>query len=236
MTTDSRIFPPNFSILYKLQSVDGYDPLYLRRYGELIAASERGEPNISPPFGFNRIITPHNYSSRIINLLGVKYVLSLSDISSQKFAKVFQEGEARVYENKDDLPRAFFVEQVLYEKDKNHVMNAFFRDDIDLGKIAILQLPYQKENAKLQPTIGQLDNKRTPGKATITSYSESRIIVDVENPSDSGFLILTDTYYPTWRAKINNNYEIPILQVDYNFRGISIPAGKHKIEFYNSLF
>ncbi|MBI2420760.1 MAG: YfhO family protein [Candidatus Levybacteria bacterium] len=61
MSTDSRILPPNFSSIYRLKSIDGYDPLYLLRYGELIAASERNSPNIDPPFGFNRIITPQRY-------------------------------------------------------------------------------------------------------------------------------------------------------------------------------
>ena len=235
MSTDARILPPNFSSIYRIQNIDGYDPLYLLRYGELIAASERKKADINPPFGFNRIITPHNIDSKIIDLLGVKYVLSLSDLNSTKLKKVFQEGETRIYENKNVLRRAFFVEQVLYEKDKTQVMNALFRDDIDLSKVAILQLPYHKENAKTASAIGQLDNKRTVGKATITSYSENRVIIEVENTSDAGVLILTDTYYPTWRAKVNNDYEIPILQVDYNFRGINVPKGKHKIEFYTTL-
>ena len=236
MTTDSRILPPNFSAIYGLQSVDGYDPLYLLRYGELIAASERKKADITPPFGFNRIITPHNYESKIMDLLGVKYILSLSDIKSPKLIKVFQEGETRIYENKSVLPRAFFVEQVQYEKDKEQVMNNLFRDDIDLRKIAILQLSYRKSNAKPQPAVGQLDSKRVVGKAKIISYSENKVIIETISSSDEGFLILTDAYYPTWRAKINNNYETPILQADYNFRGVSIPSGKHRVEFYNSLF
>src|SRR5579885_640901 len=95
MATDPQILPPNFSIMYHLQSVDGYDPLYLLRYGELIAASERNKPDITPPFGFNRIITPHNYDSRIMDLLGVKYVLSLSPITSAKLEKVFSEGQTQ---------------------------------------------------------------------------------------------------------------------------------------------
>lgn len=49
MTTDARILPPNFSIMYFIQTIDGYDPLYLRRYGELIAAMERNNPDIAPP-------------------------------------------------------------------------------------------------------------------------------------------------------------------------------------------
>jgi hypothetical protein len=98
MATDSRILPPNFSIMYKLQTLDGYDPLYLQRYGELMAASGRGKPDISTPFGFNRIITPQDPISRTTDLLGVKYVLSLEKINSSKLKLVFTDGFVKVYE------------------------------------------------------------------------------------------------------------------------------------------
>lgn len=113
MSIDDRLFTPNVATMYRLQSIDGYDPLYLQRYGELIAASERGKPDIKPPFGYNRIITPKNYDSKIIDLLGVKYVLSLSDLNSPKLKMVFQEGETRIYENKDAYPRVFIVKPAI---------------------------------------------------------------------------------------------------------------------------
>ena len=87
METDARILPPNFSIIHKIQSVDGYDPLYLQRYGELMAAIGRGKPDISSPFGFNRIITPQNYNSPLIDLLGVKYILTFEEIKEDGFEK-----------------------------------------------------------------------------------------------------------------------------------------------------
>ena len=51
----------------------------------------------------------------------------------------------------------------------------------------------------------------------------------------NGFLVLTDSYYPTWHAAVDG-VEEKIYRTDYNFRGIIIPAGKHKVEFHNSLF
>ena len=111
MSADKRILPPNFSIMYKIQTLDGYDPLYLRRYGELIAALERGEPNINPPFGSNRIINPLNYSSSLIDLMNVKYILSIDPITDSKFSEIFRDGSIKIYENKSVIDRAFFVEK-----------------------------------------------------------------------------------------------------------------------------
>lgn len=221
MTDDSRIFPPNFSSIYKIQSVDGYDPLYVRRYGELIAASERGEPNIDPPFGFNRIITPHNYSSEIMDLLGVRYVLSLSDLSSEKLDKAFQEGQLRIYENKNAFPRAFFVENVLIAKNKNEAINKIFEKKNELRKVAVVE------------SSTGLPSNWTVGKVEILNYEENRIVLKSDNSGD-GFMVLTETFYPTWHAKIDGA-ETKIYLTDFNFRGIVVPKGKHKIEFYMNL-
>lgn len=223
MTTDSRILPPNFSGMYKLQSVDGYDPLYLRRYGELIAASQRGEANISPPFGFNRIITPHNYNSKIIDLLGVKYVLSLTDISSTKLEKVFQEGQTRVYENKNVLPRVFFVERVGRMFLKERVIERMFANDFDPRREATIE----------NPMIANYKEKKI-GKADMFKYSDNYVVINTENEGD-GFLVLTDTFYPTWRATVDGD-KVEIYRTDYNFRGIFVPKGKHTVTFFNTLF
>ena len=225
MTTDSRIFPPNFSIIYGLQSIDGYDPLFLRRYGELIASSERGEPNINPPFGFNRIITPHNFESKIINLLGVKYVLSLSDIRSEKLEKVFQEGETRVYENKEVLPRVFFVRKVQIMKGKDEAIKKMFDKDFDLRKSAIVE-PSQGVN--INPPLGC-----TKCEALIGYYSENKIVIKTHNQSD-GFLVLTDSFYPSWTAEIDGR-RTKIILADFNFRSLIVPKGSHEIVFKANL-
>jgi len=223
MTTDSRILPPNFSAIYKLQSIDGYDPLYLLRYGELMAASERKKADINPPFGFNRIITPHNYDSRIIDLLGIKYVLSLSELNSSKLVKVFQEGQTIIYENKNVMPRAFFVKNIKLSKDKRESIEMLFDPSINLAQIGIIEDGSE-----------DLDVDWSVGSANIIQYSANKIIIDTEN-KDAGFLILTDTFYPTWKASIDKKLAKTYV-TDYNFRGIIVPSGKHRVEFYNFLF
>lgn len=225
MSTDSRILPPNFSAIYKLKSVDGYDPLYLLRYGELIAASERKKPDINPPFGFNRIITPHNYDSKIMDLMGVKYVLSLSDLNSNKLKKVFQEGETRVYENINVMLRAFFVSKTILASDNKDAIGIMFEDSFDPGHTAVVE----KADKEFQ-SIGEI----SVGKVDIVYYSESKVIIETEN-SEKGFLIFTDSFYPSWKVKIDSRQE-NIYRTDYNFRGVIVPKGMHEIEFYNSFF
>src|SRR3989344_1151511 len=217
LSQDSRIFPPNFSTYYKIQSVEGYDPLYLLSFGELIAASERNKGDISAPFGFNRIITPHNIDSKLIDLLNVRYILSLSDISSKNFKKVFHARSTRMYENKNYLPRAFFVNKIIFVNSKQEEIDKMFL--IDLRSLATI-------NKKLP------SSNFTGGKAEIISYNENNILIKTKSEGES-FLILTDIYYPTWRVLIDGKSD-HIYKVDYAFRGIVVPRGEHEIKFYDS--
>jgi hypothetical protein len=225
MATDSEILPPNFSIMYKLQTLDGYDPLYLQRFGELMAASARGVPNINPPFGFNRIITPQDPLSRTTDLLGIKYVLSLEDLKNSKLKEVDTDGIVKVYENEMAMPRTFFVNTTFLADSKQQAINAMFDLNFPLNKRAIIE---NVQNAKLFKSNWDL------GDAQIVSYQANNVVIKINNPGE-GFLVLTDSFYPNWHATIDG-HETPIYLTDYNFRGIITPKGKHTIDFYDTLF
>ncbi|MBI3984698.1 MAG: YfhO family protein [Candidatus Levybacteria bacterium] len=223
METDARILPPNFSLIYKIQSVDGYDPLYLQRYGEFIAALGRDKPDISQPFGFNRIVTPQNYNSPLVDLLGVKYILSFKEIEEDGFVKAFQEGTTLVYENMRSFARVFFVGETIKASNKQEAMELLY-EDIPLDKRAVLE-DSLNEN---------LSRKWSVGKVSLENYSENEIVIKTQN-EDEGFLVLTDSFYPTWHAKIDGK-KTEIYLTDYNFRGIIVPNGNHTVVFYNTLY
>jgi hypothetical protein len=225
MSMDSRIFPPNFSIMYKLQTLDGYDPLYLQRYGELMAASNRNKPDISTPFGFNRIITPQDPASITTDLLGVKYVLSLEDIRNVKLKEVFTDGQVKVYENTLAMPRVFFVNTTFLANSKQQAIDSLFDSHFALSKRAVVE-NVQNSNV-FQPNWSL-------GDAQIVDYQDNKVIITTDNVG-AGFLVLTDSYYYNWRAAIDGK-ETPIYLTDYNFRGLIIPKGKHIVVFYDIMF
>lgn len=219
MTMDPRILPPNFSSFYNIQSIEGYDPLYLQRYGELIASIQRGKPDIASPFGFNRIITLHNIDSKFIDLLNVKYALSLSEVNSDDFEIVFEEGQTKVYENTNFLPRVFFVDSVIYSNNKHESIEKMFTD-LDFSSTAVVE-------------GGQTSMDYHLGNAEIVKYADNEVIIHTDNEGE-GFLVMLDSYYPTWKSSIDGK-NTKIFKTNYNFRGIVVPSGKHTIEFKNHL-
>ena len=219
-STDLRILPPNTSTHYKIQTIEGYDPLYVLTYAEFITALERGTPDIAPPFGFNRIITPHNVESKLIDFLNVKYVLSLTNIQSDKLIKVFQEKETQVYENKNVLPRVFFVNNVIFENEKQKIFDAIFESN--LKTTAVVEGDSQAFDAL------------AVGIAEIVSYSENRVVIKTKN-EEKGFLVFSDVYYPSWKVTIDDKID-KIYKTNHSFRGVFVDAGEHTIVFYTSLF
>ena len=47
---------------------------------------------------------------------------------------------------------------------------------------------------------------------------------------EQGILILHDIYYPGWEVTVDGERR-PILRTNVLFRGVEVPAGRHKIAF-----
>ena len=156
-----------------------------------------------------------------MDLLGVKYVLSLSDLRDPRFTKVFEENQTKIYENTKVVPRTFFAEQTLTVVSKQETIGKMFESGFDPGFTAYLEDEVDNAN------IGK-------GTAQITSYKDNEVTIETNNDKE-GFLVLTDSFYPSWHAKIDSSSEVKIFRADYIFRGVFVPAGKHTVRFYNSL-
>jgi hypothetical protein len=66
-------------------------------------------------------------------------------------------------------------------------------------------------------------------QVTIISYEPERVIIETDLASE-GYLILTDTCYPGWRAYVDGK-ESSIIRANLLFRVIRLSAGQHRVEF-----
>ncbi len=221
MSLDRRILHPNIATKYRIQMIEGYDPLYLLRYGELLAASNRQKPDIAPPFGFSRILTTDRYVSPIINLLGVKYILSLNEINDPNLKEVYAQGQTKVYQNMLALPRTFFAAQVSTVTSKEGSIDFLFKEK-NLLESAVVE------------TTQTISGEYAKGKVEVLSYEPNRVELKTSNKGE-GFLVLTDSFYPTWKAYIDGESS-QLFLVDFSFRGVIVPQGDHHVEFINTAF
>ena len=70
-------------------------------------------------------------------------------------------------------------------------------------------------------------NASTQDTAVITRVDENELSF-VTSSEDSAYLILTDTYYPGWYARVDG-HSTPVLRSNYAMRAVLLPPGQHRI-------
>ncbi len=213
MSTDRRIFNPNSQTPYKIESVGGYDPLYIKKYAQLYNALDlrNSDSNIS----FNRFITPQNYNSNFANLMNVKYILTFDDINNPNFVKVLEEGKTKIYENLNVLNRAFFAESVSKSKNPKDELSSL--QQINAFKTKSYSLQFEFNGGDKEGTVEYL------------LYEDQKFIIKTNTRRQSP-LIISNVDYPGWKAYIDG-IKTPIYEANFALQSVIVPTGIHIIEF-----
>jgi len=228
----SGYISPNFQTVDKTYSPEGNDPLHINRYGELLASSKDGLlPNLLPrpdaniASGFSTEDLKNNlYRKRILDLLGVKFILNSSPNAYQdnqtfpenQYKLIWTKLPWQIYENKDVLPRYFLAGDYIVNKSKQEVLNNIYNPKLDLRKTLILEE---------KPAIAI--NKSSTGTAVLISYTPNKIVFKTDTNGNL-FLFLSDNYFPGWKVTVDGkNWSLQ--RADYTFRAVPVPEGSHVI-------
>lgn len=233
---NSRI-DTNLPTQWRILSPEGYDPLYIQRYGELMFAGADGyfKPafmRADAAFPDSQSVNDIQQKQTLLNLLGVRYAMYRLDkpsrelqpitsrFSEDRFKLIWQSYSWQVYENKKSLPRALTFYNYTVEK----------QDEKILSKLLLKDFPYQDEvilEEKLSAVKNTPDLPASPAK--ITTYSPNKVIVKAKAEAD-GLLFLSDNFYPGWEAFVDGK-PTKIYRADYTFRAVPIKKGAHEIRF-----
>jgi len=135
--------------------------------------------------------------------------------------RLIHSGDVKIYENLDVLPRAFLVYNWVYRPTVGSALETMAEPRFDPREADVVL----GEGSDRLATQGH-------GSATIKEYAPERVRISSQSDSE-GLLVLTDAYYPGWKATLDGE-EVPIEQVDILFRGFIIPPGEHEIELVYS--
>jgi hypothetical protein len=218
---------------YHLPAIEGYDPLYIRRYGEFIGSAKTG--TFQPAVHSLALLDKRGkYAPRVLDVLGVTVLYHRKDDTftswtfpvwedRQRYRKIYEDEKFELFQNTTALPRAklFYDYEVIPQEKKS--ITRFYNDDFDYKNKIILQE---------DPRVPKTNNMK--GKTTITEYSPNKIKIEVTSPAPA-LLFLSDNYYPAWKAYLNGK-ETKILNADYSFRAVTVPQGKSTIESAVHLF
>jgi len=123
-----------------------------------------------------------------------------------------------VHRLKNPLPRAFVVGETLTASDPGLLLKQMTSDQFDPARTVILEktVPAGDPEARGSQVSWKKDDAR-----------EVDLDVDMKG---AGYLVLADTYYPGWQARVDGQ-ETEILRANSNFRAVSLPRGLHQVNF-----
>jgi len=63
----------------------------------------------------------------------------------------------------------------------------------------------------------------------LSTETPNRLVVQVDS-ANSGWLVLSDVWYPGWQARVDGQ-RVPLLRANYLFRAVAVQAGQHEVIF-----
>lgn len=147
---------------------------------------------------------------------------SISD--ANRWRHVEDIDDVSVYENLKAMPRAWLVNEVLSvnAQDALRIIKSSSLPDgraFDPALVALVE----------EPLAFKADKAGAGGTAEVLSLSGSHIEVRTVNAAAS-FLVLSDVYYPGWKATIDGA-AAHLYETDFVLRGVEVPAGSHVVKF-----
>lgn len=208
-----------------------YEPLYNRRYGELIGYAKlipgeelmlsRSDVEVDTAIVEGNLV--HQKMQRLYDILGIGYFFyskrdfERSDVYKDKVD--WQDDSWIIRRNREALPRAYTVHSYEVMENEQAILERLFDNSFDPKFSAILE--------------------KKPFDAVGESATDDTVSIDVYTPNDitistrtqeSALLVVTDNYDAGWYAFIDGR-ETAIYRVNYTFRGIIVPSGEHVIRF-----
>ena len=150
-------------------------------------------------------------NKQVLDMLNMKYAIVQNT----------QNGQPALQVNPEALGNVWFVKRIQYAEQPIGVMRAM--DHFNPKDTAIVELESKKEIA-FEPVADSTAN--------IHLVNNNNDAIEYASTAISNqFAVFSEIYYNKgWKAYIDGK-ETPIIQTNYVLRGLSIPAGNHKIIF-----
>ncbi len=227
----------NASMALKFENTIGYNPLRIDGYERAVGPGDNaGDPNLRHFPG-----TFRGYKCRLAALLGLEYLVLDRPLTRlprhvpRPVATLIYSSDAKyIYKLGKAAPRVYFAtkiktvdsEQVLDE----HVLPDFDRTRavlIDQSSVADLRAVRDRVTDEgFGGTVAEAPNQ---SHASIAAYADNSVTIDVD-ADQAGIVVLHDLFYPGWQVKVDGKQQ-PVLHANILFRGVEVPAGRHRVEF-----
>lgn len=208
-----QILPPNTALPYGLNDVRIKQSLLTRRYRSLFDCLKLPtEPPVLVSSHFSQL------GSQILDRLSVKYLMTPKTVSEfPEHYKVVYDKEVLIFENLAAFPRTYLVShENVRQVDPFHIPNL------------LEQASNRHLNFVEKPILHSEKKSKSSRPPQIITYDAHHVEISVSN--SAGLLVLTDAWYPGWKAYVDGNAAQP-QPVNLVVRGAWIQSQATKVEW-----
>ncbi len=212
---------PDINMRFHLSSPSGYIGLMPQRQKNLVDLIERTN-YVSEE---ERLANLPRFS-KLLGMLNIQYVISPQKIRSGNFQLLYEGEEngieVNIYKNRDFLPRAFIVSRVEVIEEEAQILERLKNSQFNPQESVVLE-----ENPSLASKNADITNKNA--EVRVVTYSPDKVVVEA-NLTQSGLLVLSDSYYPGWKVYIDGQ-EGKIYRANYCLRAVELTKGSRIVAF-----
>jgi hypothetical protein len=160
--------------------------------------------------------------------VGLRFTAKDGSVATTSVFKKIYDEEVRIFQVPGILPRAALYGAIEILPD-SEVLPRLKDPEFDPNRKVIVSrdsLSSEQVNASQRLAAAAGAPVRA---ASIVQYQSQRVRIETESAAPS-LLMLTDTDFPGWRAYVNGQ-PAPMVNANYLFRGVFVPAGKSTVEF-----
>jgi hypothetical protein len=198
-------------MVYGLRDVQGYDSLYLARYRQVLARVEGRDPS---PRANGNMLLGAPCDPALLAVLGVRYVLSETPLDVGGLTRE-RAGEVNLYRVQNFVPRAYMAGSAVVAGDL-------------LGSLS--QLGEAAGGGVVLETGQPLPRVPPTGEGMVAAMIVRDGINRVRlNAPRAGYLVLSDAYYPGWRAWVEGK-PAEVYLANGAFRAVRVGPGEREVE------
>jgi hypothetical protein len=148
--------------------------------------------------------------------------------------KLIYDKDVKIYDMSPVLARTSVFHRARLVGNSHEVLAALRSDDFDPFKSIVINQEDLSDSQKqsLRPFTSGSGKPEIAALPATINVSTSRE-VDITLPAglqSASLLLMTDTFYPGWRAFVDGN-EVDVIKANYSFRAIVLPANASHVNF-----
>src|SRR5437899_3093516 len=146
---------------------------------------------------------------------------------------VYDGADARVVEDPAALPRAFVVPRARCVDDRGALALLRARSLAPAAEVLLADCASPPRSTapevRTAMTAPEARTAMTAPEARIMVDEPARVVVSASTGAPA-WLVLTDTWFPGWRARLDGA-DVAVQRADHAFRAVGLPPGRHEVEF-----